>query len=265
MLTIRGARGTVPCSGPQVLRYGGHTTCVDVELAPDKRLVLDCGTGIRSLPCAAGTQLFVFLSHYHWDHIEGLPHLQALYDERCSFTFHGASWGGKGVQALLEEAFGPPWFPVGIEDTASTKTFRELGEGTIEVEGVRVTAAPLHHPQGVLGFRLEREGRSIAFATDHERGNPRADDALLLLADGVDVLIHDAQYTPDEYERNHRGWGHSTWRHAVEAAKESGARCLMLFHHDPARSDDALDAVVEQARREFPQTDAAREGMTLVL
>lgn len=271
MLTVRGARGSAPSAGARTLRHGGHTTCLDVPVGERRRVVLDCGSGLRLLdavlpdPGPAGFQFDVFLTHYHWGHLEGLPLFRALNDPRNRFTFHGASWGGKSVQGLLEEALGPPWLPAGFEDTLASKEYVELGEGTVSIEGLEVTARRLHHPQGVFGLRLERDGRSVVLATDHERGDPRSDDALLALARSADVLIHDARYTPEEYQASHRGWGHSTWRHAVEAARETGAGRLVLCHHDPSRSDDEIDALVAEARELFPATDAASEGLTLPL
>jgi phosphoribosyl 1,2-cyclic phosphodiesterase len=271
-LTLRGARGSEPSVGARASRHGGHTTCLDVGLSERRRVVLDCGTGLRLLgaalpddPGPGGIRFDVFLTHYHWDHLAGLPLFRGLQDPRNRVVIHGASFGGKDVQGLLEEALGPPWLPVGIEDMPASIEYEELVEGTTEIEDLVITARRLHHPQGVFGFRLERGGRSVVLATDHERGDPRADDALLALSRGADVLIHDAQYTPEEYLETHRGWGHSTWRHAVDAAREAGAGRLLLCHHDPRRSDDEIDAIVEAARRVFPATDAASEGLTFPL
>lgn len=269
-VVIRGARGSTPARGASDTRYGVHTACLEVELTPARRIVLDCGSGLRSIeldagarPGSVGLRFDVFLTHYHWDHVAGLPFFGPLYDDRSTFSFHGPRWAGRGVRELLTEVMAPPWFPVGLEDTASRKSFVDLGEGSIEVGDVRVRAAPLHHPQVVVGYRVEVAGRVIVYATDHEGGEPRADDALFRLARGADVLIHDAQYTPGEYDATRRGWGHSTWRGAAETARQCGVGRLVLFHHDPDRSDEGIEEIEREARRIFPATDAAREGMRL--
>lgn len=271
-LTIRGARGSAPTPGPHTLRYGGHTTCLELALSPGHRIIVDCGSGLRSLnadlprvPSPDGLRFEVFLTHYHSDHLEGLRLFQPLYDARSEFVFHGFRSANGGVQRALEGSMSPPWFPVPLQETASAKRFVDLTGDPVEIEGVRVSSAPVGHPQGAVGYRLERGRGSIAFVTDSEPGDPEVDASVRELARGAGVLIHDAQYTPDEYEARFRNWGHSSWRHAVEVARESGAKRLVLFHHDPDRTDDELDRIVEQARREFPNTDAAREGMVFPL
>lgn len=271
VLTIRGARGSTPTSGRNIVRYGGNTTCLEVALAPNRRLILDCGSGLRSLhedlprdPPPEGREFHVFLTHYHWDHLEGLPFFPPIYDRRSTFVFHGFVHEATDVRSALEGALRPPWFPMSLGETASVKSYVNLGVDTLAVEELQVIPVLLHHPQGIAGYRLEHDGHSVVLATDTERGDPVADAALSALAHRADVLIHDAQYTPDEYAAKH-GWGHSTWEHAVAAARDAEVRRLLLFHHDPERSDDEVDALVEAAREEFPEVEGAREGMTLSL
>jgi ribonuclease BN (tRNA processing enzyme) len=169
------------------------------------------------------------------------------------------------VRALLEALLQPPWSPVALAQTPSEKRYVDLEGSPLTLGDVRIAMARLNHPQGVLAYRLERSGRSVVFATDCERGDPASDERLTRMARGVDVLIHDAQYTPEEYEQRYRGWGHSSWRHAVQAARAAGAGRLLLFHHNPGRSDEQIDAIVRRAREEFPRVEAAREGATLRL
>jgi phosphoribosyl 1,2-cyclic phosphodiesterase len=211
-----------------------------------------------------GVHFHVLLTHYHWDHVEGLPFFRPLYDPRCSFTFYGFPWQDLGVQQALETGLRPPWFPIPIGDTASSKTFVDLTESAFGVDRISVSTTRLCHPQGARAFRLEHSGRAIVFATDTEHGDGKCDAGLLDLSKGANVLIHDAQYTPEEYDY-HRGHGHSTWRHALEVARGSDAEQLILFHHDPDRSDDDLDSVVAQARSEFEHVEGAREGTSLSL
>ncbi|MFQ5947569.1 MAG: MBL fold metallo-hydrolase [Acidimicrobiia bacterium] len=270
-LTIRGVRGSMAVGGVATQRYGGSTICLDVDPGLHRRIVIDCGTGIRSLagdlpdPGPDGIHFSVFMTHYHWDHLQGLPFFRPLYDARHSFTFYGYPWDGRGVEEVIAGAVAPPWFPVSLGETPSTKSFVELGGDPITVGDVTVTYTRLHHPQGVTAYRLDHGDRSIALATDTEAGDPAADAALRELATGVDVLIHDAQYLPEEQEGQYRGWGHSTWRHAVAAARASGSGRLILMSHDPDRSDAEIDAMVERARREFPSLEAAYEGMEIEL
>lgn len=271
-LTFRGVRGSAPTPDPQTLRHGGHTTCLDVAITPIHRLVLDCGSGLRKLqqdlppdPGAEGYRFDVFLSHFHSDHLEGLRFFSPLYESRSRFFFHGFPSTGVGLREALEVPMRAPWFPVQFPDTASTKEFIELTGEPVSVADIVVSSAPVGHPQGAAGYRLQRAGRAIAFVTDSEPGDQVAEAAVADLVRGVDVLIHDAQFTRQEYERSYRGWGHSSWQRAVEVARAAGAGRLILFHHDPARTDDALDEIVQEARGEFADLDAAREGMTLEL
>lgn len=269
-LVFRGVRGSVPTPEAGKLGFGGNTTCLEVALAVDHRLLIDCGTGLRSveadLPAESGPRglrFDVLLTHYHSDHLMGLPFFQPLYDARSRFTFYGCGWQGTGVQSALEDVIRPPWFPVSLSDTPSIKSYVELDGSAFSVGALRITYARLHHPQGVMAYRLDRLGRSLVFATDCESGDAACNATLRSLSQGADVLIHDSQYTPEEYEQHHRGWGHSTWSDAVDAASAAGVGRLILFHHDPTRSDQALEAIVATARRRFPRLDAAREGMTL--
>ena len=158
-----------------------------------------------------------------------------------------------------------PYFPLQLRDTPSVKRFVDIGEETHEVEDLRITAAMVHHPQGAAGYRLERNGRSVAFIPDSELGDDRSRASVTRLAEGVDVLIHDAQYTPEEYDQRYKSWGHSSWMHVVETAQAAGVKSLILFHHDPDRTDAQLDAIREQVREAFPGADVAREGMTISL
>lgn len=269
-MTFRGVRGSVPTPSALNGRYGGNTTCLELDLAPRMRLLLDCGSGLRSVepnpPAGEGDDGFefhVFLTHYHMDHIIGLPLFAPLYDPRARFAFYGCGWEDAGVRQALEGALRPPWTPVSIADSASNKRYVSLDEGeTVTVGDLTVTHARLDHPQGVTAFRLDRCGNSVVFATDCERGLSGPDARFLSLARDADVLIHDAQYTPEEYGR-FRGWGHSTWAQAVEAADAAGAGRLILFHHDPERTDDEIDAIVGEAARRFPRVSAAREGERL--
>jgi phosphoribosyl 1,2-cyclic phosphodiesterase len=258
----------MPVSGPTTEKYGGHTLCIDIDPGPGLRVIIDGGTGISALAedlvvPPDGIDFHVFLTHYHWDHLQGILFFPPLYDERNHFTFYGHSWNGVGVKEAIEGALRPPWFPVSIFETAAGKEYVDVMGSPFQVGPLTIDTASLHHPQGVTAYRIANGANTIVLATDCERGEPSADEKLRTLAAGVDVLIHDAQYTPDEYPSHYIGWGHSTRHHAVEAALESGVKRLVLVSHDPHRSDAEIDAIVKSAQEEFPATQAAFEGMQI--
>jgi ribonuclease BN (tRNA processing enzyme) len=159
--------------------------------------------------------------------------------------------------------FRPPWFPISIDETPAQKAYVDLVGQDLHIGGLVVSHDGLAHPQGVLAYRIDHDGRSVVIATDTERGDAASDAALARLARDVDVLIHDAQYTPEEYAESYEGWGHSTWSHAVDAAVEAGARRLVLTSHDPERSDEAVDGIVALARSRFASTEAGYEGLVI--
>ncbi|MGI5864955.1 MAG: MBL fold metallo-hydrolase, partial [Myxococcales bacterium] len=206
-------------------------------------------------------------SHYHWDHIQGLPFFGPAYDPRFSFDIYGATRGGRGVRELLAGQMTPPYFPVPLETCRAVLTFRSVADGDVlSIGAAKVTVRELHHPNGALGYRIDCAGRSLVYATDNEHGS-KTDETLVELAEGADVLIYDAMYTPAEYEGDGKtskvGWGHSTWEAGVSIARRAGVRTLVLFHHDPGRTDQGLEEILGQARRQHPGTLIAREGERL--
>jgi phosphoribosyl 1,2-cyclic phosphodiesterase len=230
-------------------------------------LVIDAGTGIRSLQhsitSAGPHRLSLFLTHYHWDHIQGLPMFTPLQYPGVTLDIHGAVIDDRTPREVLARVMGPPWWPVTLAECRATVRYHPL-EGPVTVGRVTVSPVALNHPQGVTGFRLDA-ARSIMIATDHESGEPAADARLRELARGVGVLVHDAQYTPQERRDTRRGWGHSDWEAATAAARDAGARRLVITSHDPDRTDEQIDAIRGMARSRFPKTDAAFEGMTIPL
>jgi phosphoribosyl 1,2-cyclic phosphodiesterase len=240
-----GVRGSTPAAQPENMRYGGNTSCVEVRLG-DQLYIFDCGTGFRVL----GNQLrsefngkpisaHVFLSHFHWDHIQGLP--------------------------FFEEQMSSPYFPVGLKEMKAEREFHDVQEGRIELDDITIHTAWLNHPQGCMGFRLETKDGVFVYATDNEPGDAAFDKSVRKLAEGADVLIYDAQYLPEDYAARRRGWGHSHWREAVNVVMQSGAKELILYHHDPDHDDLCLDKVVREARNYYPRVRAAAEGMEIEL
>jgi phosphoribosyl 1,2-cyclic phosphodiesterase len=265
-----GVRGSTPAPQPENMRYGGNTSCVEVRLG-DSIYVFDCGTGFRVLGQALRHEFkahpinaHIFVSHFHWDHIQGLPFFGPLYDNRENhFQFHCSS-RTRSLKRVLEEQMAAPYFPVGLTEMQAQQNFYDLEEGRIQLGDVTLQTMWLNHPQGCMGYRLETKEGVVVYATDNEPGDAIFDKNVRKLAAGADVLIYDAQYLPEEYERR-RGWGHSHWREAINVVTESGAKELVLFHHDPEHDDVCLDKVVSEARNYYPRLRAAAEGMQIDL
>jgi len=269
-ITFWGVRGSTPTPEAAYMRYGGNTSCVEVRLG-DQIYIFDCGTGFRRLghelqrefgdqPIAA----HVFVSHYHWDHIQGVPFFRPLYDNPNNhFVFHSSS-RTRCVEQVLAEQMSSPYFPINFSQMQAQRRFYNLADGCIEMgDGIRIKTAWLNHPQGCLGFRIETKEGVLVYATDNEPGDAEFDKAVRKLAEGADVLIYDAQYLPDDYAANRVGWGHSHWREAVNVVMESAAKELILYHHDPEHTDPVLDKVVSDARNYYPKVRAATEGMVI--
>jgi len=274
-MTIRlwGVRGSVASPGPTTRDVGGNTSTVEVRCG-SARFILDAGTGIRALGSAwlaeGDVRANLLLSHLHWDHIQGLPFFAPLYQSTTQLRVVSAGEAPGATEAALAGQMRAPTFPVDWQNLPSGVQFEELADGAAHViDGVEVRTLRLAHPGGdVTAYRLDYAGQSVVYATDVEREDDDA-DGLLTLARDADVLIHDAQYTPEEYRGecgpSRRGWGHSTYESATRLARAAGVGRLLLFHHDPVHDDAAVARIEQRARWLFPQTEAAREGMTLEL
>ena len=265
-LEFWGVRGTVATPAPDRLRYGGNTSCLAVRLSETQHLVLDCGTGGRKLGreierTRAGREgrVDILFSHYHLDHTEGLTLFAPLYAPGAQVRIHGVPPNGVSLRDTFETLIAPPYFPVPIADAGARVEYVELDGAPLRFGDLSVRTLPVNHPGGCTAFRLERGGRSVVYATDHEHGDAATDKAFETFIRGADVLIYDATYLPEEYDA-HRGWGHSTWEKGVEVARAGGVGQLVLFHHDPDRTDDALDDLLRRVRAEHPATEIAREG-----
>jgi phosphoribosyl 1,2-cyclic phosphodiesterase len=269
-LSFWGVRGSIPTPVRENLRYGGNTSCLEVRLGGGEILVFDAGTGIRALgnSLTSGTPderlvIHVFFTHFHGDHIHGLPFFAPLNHEHNQVTFR-AHRTGVGLFDVLEGHIREPYFPVDFADFPAQRKLIEIDHEPLSIGEATIRPFRLHHPQGATGYRIEVDGAAIVYASDHEHGNPETDAILLEHARDADILVYDAQYTPEDYER-HVGWGHSTWLEATKLAREAGVERLLLFHHSPFRDDDSLDEIVREARTHFESTSAAREGSVLTL
>lgn len=262
-----GVRGSLPAAGAHTLRYGGNTPCLEVRAA-GRTFIVDMGSGLRGLGEAMGFGphvATVLMTHYHYDHVQGLPFFGPMYNPKNRFEIYGPRYDGQHVRDVLAGQMVQPYFPVGLEVIRATLDFRDIGPDQVIAFGeARVSTAALNHPGGSLGYRFEAGGRTLVYCTDVEHDGGPGDAQLLKFAQNADVFIVDAMYTPDEYAGrvggSKAGFGHATWDFAVRAAREAGVKNLVLCHHDPARSDDALDRIVGLAREGFPATTAATEG-----
>jgi phosphoribosyl 1,2-cyclic phosphodiesterase len=270
-----GVRGSIPTPGPSTIEVGGNTACVEVRCG-NELIILDGGTGLRKLGASLAPeqplQAKVFFSHVHWDHIQGFPFFGPAFVKGNVIDLFGAI----NVTGTLEETLAGqmnfPNFPVRLDQMGSKMSFHTIDDHQVHSFGegqVLVRAARLNHPQGVLAYRIEHRDRSMVYATDTEHYTI-IDQKLAELARDADLLIYDAQYTSEEYSGEAGGvpkigWGHSTMEEGVKVAKAAGVKRLILFHHDPDQDDQAVRSKEDRARQLFPNTDAAREGMTIDL
>ena len=263
-----GVRGSIACSGPNTVVYGGNTSCIEV-LCDDHRVIFDAGTGIRPLGASfePGTAVDadILLSHTHLDHIVGLPFFAPAYTSGS----HLRLWAGHLLPELeLEEVLcnmmAPPLFPIPMGVMSAEKAFNNFRAGdAFDLDcGARVRTCPLNHPNGATGYRIEYGGGAVCYVTDTEHVEGTHDENILALIDGADVFIYDTTYTAAEYDA-HRGWGHSTWQEGAALAREAGVGTYVPFHHDPSHDDDFMARVERNAQDVFANTVVAREGLTL--
>jgi phosphoribosyl 1,2-cyclic phosphodiesterase len=275
-LSFWGVRGSTPTVDPATWRYGGNTPCVELVAPDSSRFILDCGTGLRVLGkrwSADGTGVpphtHIFVTHYHWDHIQGLPFFAPLYDQKNHFQFYSFRsdfLGPDSLRQVFEAQMALPYFPVDVSAMNARRKFREVEGGeTFTIGENRITTRLLNHPQGCLGFRIETPAGTVVYATDNEPGVPALDKNLRELADSADIFINDSQYTPAQLIGERKGWGHSSWSEGVRVAREANVKTLVLFHHDPDSTDRIVDHLLGKARAEFDSVYAASEGMVITL
>ena len=285
-----GTRGSIPTPGPGTVRYGGNTSCVEVRTDAGQLLVLDCGTGARALgvslveeAAARGTPPAgaILIGHTHWDHIHGLPFFAPLFIPGSQWDVYGPRGIVRSLDGVLAGQMEYQYFPVGLDEVSAEVRYHDLVEGVFQVGDATIRTQYLNHPALTLAFRIEADGASVVYSTDHEphdvglaAGGVAEDDSAdarhAAFLEGADVVIHDAQYDAEGYATK-VGWGHSTMEYSVDMAASVGVRRLVLFHHDPARDDDALDALVSTARARAVasgtamEVGAAAEGDEIVL
>ncbi len=257
-----GARGSVPCSSKQKITYGTNTPCLEMVFSDHERIVFDAGTGLVSLGNHLEKlgfpncdRIHLFFSHFHWDHVQGLPFFKAVYRKETTLRLYGQP----GIETVFSSQMTAPFSPVPFEALPAKIEVITL-DAPIALGDVRVTPIPLNHPQGCYAYAVEHRGRKILYATDTEPDGGPMDASLLAGARGADVLVMDSNNAVEELEQR-RGWGHSSWVDCVNLAQKAGVKKLILFHHDPFHDDEKVTQKQRLAQERFPDSFCAYEGM----
>lgn len=287
-----GVRGSIPTPGPRTTRYGGNTSCVEINFPNNPRFIIDAGSGIRELgkellKAAEPVTSYIFLSHFHWDHIQGLPFFKPAFKPGNHFIIYGCDEPDVDLTKIISMQMNPIYFPVAVEDMRAKVEFRTAKEGTFQVEGVTIQSQFMNHPGYTLGYRFNYDGKSVIYISDNEpfrqliEGKAsdeesslrdrfenfvdNKEDQLMEFISEADLLIHDTQYFPHEYEERIT-WGHSPYTYTVDIAVKARVKKLVLFHHDPDHDDETVDKIAELSRERLKSHNysipciPAREG-----
>ncbi|MGH1362589.1 MAG: MBL fold metallo-hydrolase [Calditrichia bacterium] len=288
-----GVRGSIPTPGPRTLRYGGNTSCVEIRFPDMPPFIVDAGTGIRELAKEMEEKpgphnAYIFLSHFHWDHIQGLPFFKPAFVPGNKFVVFGCDEPSVDLSNIISMQMNPIYFPVAVDDMAARMEFRSILESEFDVEGVHVQTKFLNHPGYTLGFRFNYKGKSVVYISDNEpyrrlddqneglfSGDSLEDrfenfadnkeEELINFISETDLLIHDTQYFPEEYKER-VSWGHSPYTYSCDIARKGRVKQLILFHHDPDHDDDTIDRLEAQSRERLKKhnyaipCNAAQEG-----
>ena len=270
-----GVRGSIPIFGPNNSKYGGNTSCIEVNCG-DKTIILDAGTGIMPLgiDIMAGDcfrennkkQLYIFFSHVHWDHIQGFPFFRPAFDSEFELNLYSTLHKDIDIEYALRSQMSPPFFPIQLKDMSASMNFNNIKSGeNVQIGNVAVESISLDHPDTSLGYKITCENKSIAYISDHEHTD-KSHQRIVDFLKGTDLVIFDAHYTPEEYSGSdgnggRKGWGHSTWEEAIALCIEAKIDQLALTHH--GREDSGVDRIELEAQNGFRNTIAAYEGLEI--
>ncbi len=268
-----GVRGTIPTPGPDTVKLGGNTSCIDVLTSDKQLIIIDAGSGILQLGKTLQEEYperikaNILISHTHWDHIQGFPFFSPVWGRQNRFVVVGQKRVGKQLEEILANQFVEPYLPFQYKTLPADLIVKEVddNEAIFIGDDTSVTFAELNHPGGSLGFRIENKGHIFTYCSDVSHPDGSLDTNVLKLAQNADVLVHDAHFSTMEERSQKKDWGHSCWLEAAQVAVEAGVGCLVLFHYSPDTSDAEMEVNLHEARKIFPNTILAYEGMNLHL
>jgi phosphoribosyl 1,2-cyclic phosphodiesterase len=265
-----GARGSIPVSGADYVTYGGDTTCIEIRTRADEIIIIDAGSGIRRLGNLLIQEkrdhFFMIFTHSHWDHILGFPFFKPIYQKGTSIQMFGCSAAQESIQAMISRTMQAPYFPVNFQDLQADISYHNACEDDFSIESVTVTPIPLSHPNQGFGYKFTENGKSFVFLTDNELTFQHPGGLTLpdyvAFCHGTDLLIHDAEFTAEEY-RSTRTWGHTVYTDALQLALEAKVKTFGLFHHNQERTDSALAGLLENCHRIIAERGESLECFAL--
>jgi phosphoribosyl 1,2-cyclic phosphodiesterase len=260
IITCWGSRGSIPVSGKDYVKYGGDTTCIEIQTGSGDVVIIDAGTGIRELGNRLIKEppkpLHLLLTHAHWDHIIGFPFFKPLYSDRQQIILHTGPFTAKGLQRILSYTMIAPHFPVPFSRISARLEYRVTPPQAFHLGALTITPIPISHPNSGYGYKLMEDGKTFVFLTDNELGfsHPTglSTQAYITFCTGADLLFHDAEYTPEEYEKM-VGWGHSAYTNTLHLAGNAGVTKLGLFHLNQDRTDRQMDNLVTKAHYQITE------------
>jgi phosphoribosyl 1,2-cyclic phosphodiesterase len=252
-----GARGSIPVSGRDYQKYGGDTPCMEIRTSKNSVLIIDAGTGIRrlgNLLLSEKKHVFTMLfTHVHWDHIIGLPFFKPIFKSGTQLSIYGCPFERASFRDVLSPVIQEPYFPVNFENLKAGIRYADFCEGTLQIDDMKIISIPLSHPNRGLGYRFEENGRSFVFLTDNELGHKHPGGLEYKdyqdFAKGADLLVHDAEYLPEEYSTDNQRWGHSSYLDALRLAMDAKVARFGLYHHNQDRKDADIDRMVEDSQK----------------